>query len=71
MFDAIRRAFSSSTLVSSVVLPLFQLVAQHAGFGIPWSVITTGIAAFGVKEAAGKIGSALATPSPSAGTGTP
>jgi|TARA_R110002126_G_scaffold177801_4_gene326739 hypothetical protein len=49
---------NSSTLWVSILLPTLNVLTQHLlGVTIPWDVILTGIGAYGVKEAAGKLAS--------------
>ena len=49
---------NSSTLWVSILLPTLNVLTQQfLGVTIPWDVILTGIGAYGVKEAAGKLSS--------------
>ena len=55
IFDKLR---NSSTLWVSILLPALNVATQtFLGVTIPWDVILTGIGAYGVKEAAGKLAS--------------
>jgi hypothetical protein len=54
---------TSSTLWVSILLPTLNVVTQHfLGVVVPWDVILTGIGAYGVKEAAGKLAARPSTP---------
>jgi hypothetical protein len=58
LFDKLK---NSSTLWVSILLPTLNvLTMQFLGVTIPWDVILTGIGAYGVKEAAGKLADAKA-----------
>lgn len=46
---------SSSTFWVALVLPVLNVVSSALGYPIPWEVVLTGIGAYGVKEAAGKL----------------
>ena len=66
MIKLLDKLRNSSTLWVSILLPTLNVLTQHfLGVTVPWDVILTGIGAYGVKEAAGKLAEAkAATPAP-------
>lgn len=66
MIKLLNKLRNSSTLWVSILLPTLNVLTMHfLGVTIPWDVVLTGIGAYGVKEAAGKLADAkAAAPAP-------
>lgn len=60
MLSALRKLRASSTVALGVIAPVLKLVADKAGWSIPWDFVCWLIGAFGAKEAGRYIANGMA-----------